>query len=666
MSTSTVCSEARVLVLLAAGVIAAAPAVAEQPPWDVWSDLSRLALITPGDQGLLRSSHCPSGCGFDRHSAGDWRYIRVDGDEGVVFEETGPGALTRIWMTMGNGASEPLDPDIRIRIYVDDAPAPVVDLPLPELFAGREPPFLPPLALDRLQSGGGNVSYVPIPYRSGCRVTLVGAHEKKIWFQFSFRRLASADGVTSFTGREDLAALAALLSAPGQDPWPASPTSSVTTGSVVLGPGEGATLADLPGPDSITEIRLELPPAEWPGIELQLDFDGEPRVRVPLADFFAMGEVGPVPTRSLLLGWGADGALYSYFPMPFFDSARVSLRSLASLTSAPPPVSVAFQVRTAGAAPPEASGLFGAALSVSSGTLLWVDFPLLDLEGQGRWVGLFTHLAPVSGLDASYFEGDERVYVDGGRHPQLYGTGVEDFFGGGFGFDFTPFGQALHGSPYDMFQDGTVMTGAYRLMLADAVPFASRIRVGLEGGRIGDFSMRVRAVAYYYLRREAGLVLRDSLNVGDPRSRREHCYEAVGPWTVKRLKGAFEGAPPVSVAAPVVFRPPVSASFVLRGAQAPRVRIRRRYDAGNPSPRADVLINGRYAGSFPPTEANGFRRWRETDLDVEAADGDLEVTVLGPASPSLATTPWSEAAYELWSSPGLAPSPRSAGCPAAE
>ena len=42
-------------------------------PWEVWEDLHRLPELRLGDQVLLRSSHCPTGCRFDRHSATDLR-----------------------------------------------------------------------------------------------------------------------------------------------------------------------------------------------------------------------------------------------------------------------------------------------------------------------------------------------------------------------------------------------------------------------------------------------------------------------------------------------------------------------------------------------------------------------------------------------------------------
>jgi hypothetical protein len=121
---------------------------------------------------------------------------------------------------------------------------------------------------------------------------------------------------------------------------------------------------------------------------------------------------------------------------------------------------------------------------------------------------------------------------------------------------------------------------------------------------------------------------------------------------VRRLESAFEGEPPVPLAGPVLARPPGAASFVLRGAAGPRIRIRRRFDAGAPAHRADVFVNGRFAGAFPPSEANPHRRWRETDLDVMAGDGDLAVSVVALPDPAGGPGLFTEAVYELWSSPG--------------
>ncbi len=95
-------------------------------PWEWWRDLSSVASVPDGDRVVMRSSHCPSGCEFDRHSAGDSRFLRVREDgEGVIFSADGAGAVTRIWMVMGEGVSEPLDGAIRLRVRIDGRRRPV-------------------------------------------------------------------------------------------------------------------------------------------------------------------------------------------------------------------------------------------------------------------------------------------------------------------------------------------------------------------------------------------------------------------------------------------------------------------------------------------------------------------------------------------------------------
>ena len=198
-------------------VVLVAGSAQGQAPWEFWKGPHVLPLLATGDQVVLRSSYCPSGCRYDRTSEGDTRFLRLDGEEQVILEETGPGAITRIWMTAGWGISEPFDPSVRVRIRVDGVETPVVDLPLPDFFSGNVAPFLAPLAAGRELSSGGNVSYVPIPFRTGCRVSLVNALAYRLWFQFNVHRLAVAGDVVTFTGLEDNSVLARLLANPGAD-----------------------------------------------------------------------------------------------------------------------------------------------------------------------------------------------------------------------------------------------------------------------------------------------------------------------------------------------------------------------------------------------------------------------------------------------------------------
>src|SRR5262249_14707401 len=136
----------------------AAPAGAEALV-DLWR------LPTPRPRGTLVaqvSSYDRTGANFDQGVGPDTvpylvalgnpplsvdnSYLYQEGDRYVVFDETGPGVVWRIWMTgldafFGGGS---LGGDIAIE--VDGETVPRVQLSRAAFFAGATPPFLVPLA----------------------------------------------------------------------------------------------------------------------------------------------------------------------------------------------------------------------------------------------------------------------------------------------------------------------------------------------------------------------------------------------------------------------------------------------------------------------------------------------------------------------------------------
>jgi hypothetical protein len=491
--------------LVAALVVAASGGVSAEPaptvPWFPWQDLTEIARLRSDDIAILSSSHCPTGCAFDRHSAGDSRFLWTENGEGVIFDSDGPGAVTRIWMTQGDGVSAPLDPTIRIRIRIDGAPEPVVDLPLPELFDGLHPPFVEPLVSDRTISSGGNVSYVPIVFRRHCRITLVGADEAKIWYQVTARRLLHATGVQSFDGTPQLGVWKRVLASPGADPWPSPPAPPPTMADEYdLAPGEVRELVGQVGSDVVTGLRLRLPRAAWHEVRLLAVFDGAVTIDMSVADLFGIGRARRGGTRSVLIGVDDDDELYCYFPMPYFRRMRLAL---ARDESGSERIPVAWSIRWEGRPPPPDGGRFHALLADVRRSRPGEGARLLDLKGRGRWVGMSAEIGGF-GRHLQYLEGDEMVRIDGALNPTLYGTGVEDFFGGGFYFrvqGMLPrrFSGALNGMTYHMEDELGMVTGAYRLMVGDGVPFASNLDLRLEGGREGELPIRVRATLWYYL-----------------------------------------------------------------------------------------------------------------------------------------------------------------------
>lgn len=270
----------------------------------------------------------------------------------------------------------------------------VVQLPLPDFFGGEVSPFTPPLAAHRTFSGGGNVSYVPIPYRESCRVSLLGADQAKIWFQVTSHEVPDGSPVEPFTGDEDLGGWRELLDSPGADPWRDGPFPTAA-GEVVLRRGNRVVIAAFEGPDILNGLLLRVDRQDWADLSLRLVFDDVVAVDLPLADFFAVGSAVDTPTRSSFVGVGDEGDLYCYFPMPFFERAVVQLSRPRRGGRRKLPVE--YAIRRLGRPPLPGSGLFGAARSVSTGTAPERGHPVLDVTGKGRWVGLFAELGSLDG-----------------------------------------------------------------------------------------------------------------------------------------------------------------------------------------------------------------------------------------------------------------------------
>lgn len=468
-------------------------------PWEWWRDLASIASVPDGDRVLMNSSFCRTGCAHDRHSAGDSRFLRMTKNgEGVIFSADGVGAVTRIWMVMGDGISESLDPGIRLRVRIDGRRRPVVDLPLPAVFDGSTPPFLAPLVADPRSSGGGNVSYVPIPFREGCEISLVGAENAKIWFQVAAHMVDDATGVRPFTGDENLDDLRSMLERAGGDPWQAALPPAVN-GAVTFAPGESQLIATLQGPDIVNGVLIRTSRKHWGRLGLRLSFDDRPPQLIPLLDLMGVMTSESGASGSLMMGSDDDGDLYCYFPMPFFERATVEL--LRRPVEGPAKVRVEYALRVAGSPPPDDAGYFSVQARRHRPAESAGEIDLVDGDGTGKLVGVVADLSPVTGRGWSFLELDERIRVDGEEKPSWHGTGVEDFFNGGFYFreedgEPTPFTTALAGAP--LLRGSPPKAVMYRLLLGDAVAFRDGIHATLEANTKGGASVRGRTTAFLY------------------------------------------------------------------------------------------------------------------------------------------------------------------------
>jgi|GEM_PF-922085 len=628
---------------------------ADSLPWQVWASPDVLARLDANDLIVETSSRCPGGCRYDRSNPGaesaadnpyPLRWLYADGDEVVLLDENGPGALTRLWLTTGFGVSACIDPATRVRFYVDGALVPALDAPLAALFDGTTAPFTPPLVADRTQSSGGYVSRVPIAYTQSLRVALTNAQgtgnpcsadgRRLLWYQLQHHRLAPGMAIASFDGTSDAPAWRAFLAHAGDDPW--NGWLAPTTATATLAANATTMLATRSGSGWLRGIRLHLPRAAYAAVSLRVRIDGDVAVDLPLADFFATAMDAQVPARGVLVGEDETGWLYAWFPMPFGSSTSVELHADASL---PSPVVVDANLAFDDAAVPAQAGSFSASLAddcVADGSFLFDD-----VRGAGKIVGVAARYRADGVVDRGYLEGDERAYVDGASAPAWYGTGVEDFFDGGFYFDHGAFAGPLSGATR-VDADGGGATSAYRFMLTDALPYAGALRLTQEAGfsPTQPIAACARRVVYAYRRATPLQIAYDAFEIGDAAAAEAHDHVAAPDAQCQPLSATFEGEPPIPRSALACAGTSGAIRFAFRpGGWNPPLRLRRTFDAGSGSPGAiagsagaRIFVNGTPAGSFAPVASNPVRRWQQQDapLDVPAGSGTFEIDVVPDVS----------------------------------
>jgi hypothetical protein len=627
-----------------------APVMASGLPWEIWESPANLARLDAADQVIEQSSHCPQGCRYDRSNAGPenpldnptpQRWLYRDGDEVVLLDERGPGALTRLWMTTGPGVSACFDPSLRIRFYIDGDTTPAINVPLASFFDGAMAPFTPPLVANRQLSSGGNVSRVPVAYAQSLRVALSGAdngsnpctgnNQKLLWYQFTAHRLAHDRVVTSFSPSEDFAAWRAFLDHPGDDPWAAMLAPQAF--SEVLVPGTSQLLATRSGAGWLRGIRLQVPADRRADIRLRISIDNEIAVDMPLTDFFANSSKASLPTQSLFVGQDSVGRLFSWWPMPYAQSVSVELVAAAQLSA---PTAVSGFLAFDNSAVPADAGRFQASLAESC--VGGGDIELLDERGAGKVVGISVRYRGDGLGDRSYLEGDERIILDGAITPDWYGTGVEDFFDAGFYFDHGEFSSPFSGAS-EVDADGNGTTAAYRILATDPILYSRSIRWTQEAGLSPSqpVPMCARRVVYRYHRDQAQTVSYGRFEVGDSGQAAAHVYQASASALCGTQSGQYSDEPPSQRVAMDCRYDSGFSSFTFNPAAiAGPLRLRRTFDAAYgiagssaSASAAEVHVNGISAGWFPPASVNRTRRWQEQEILLPELinPGELHFTV---------------------------------------
>ena len=423
--------------------------------------------------------------------------IRKEGDLSVFAEMEGPGVIWRIWSARPEQG--------HVKIFLDGAAEPVVDLPFKKYFDGTEAPFLGKGVCHTVANGWNN--YMPIPFRKSCKI--VAEKGWGAYYHFTYTTYAKDTVLPVFRrelSAEETAALAkvddCLANHCGDDPAGARPGESAEEKNIAVGAGETALVAELSGPQAITALRAKL---DLPGapddrdvlrelcLRITWDDDAQPAVWAPLGDFFGSAP-GFNKYRSLPLGMTDDG-FYSFWYMPFAKKARIEL-----VNDGKEKRTVMFGVRHAPLTRPvETLARFHAkwhrdAFLPEEPERRAIDWTMLKTQGCGRFVGVMLHIWNPRG--GWWGEGDEKFFVDSEKFPSTFGTGSEDYFGYAWSSPLL-FTNAYHNQTHnDGGSRGHISVNRWHI--ADNIPFHTAYEADIEKYYKNEKPTLYAAMVYWY------------------------------------------------------------------------------------------------------------------------------------------------------------------------
>jgi len=386
--------------------------------------------------------------------------IRTEGDRIVLAEMKGPGCIWRIWSALAQAG--------HVKVYLDGAEAPAIDLPFDGYFNRKHAPFVYGSLVYTAARGRNN--YVPIPYAKSCRIVA-----EKGWgryFQFVYETFPKGTRVPTFSMDLPADAVAALEKADaflgnrfGADPAGPRDGEKTLTKTVTVGGGESAVVADLDGPRAITAIRVD-------------NFGTAPGVNL---------------YKSLPLGM-TEKEFYCLWYMPFAERARIEIGNGGKEDRR-----VTFRITHAPLSRPIGQlGRFHAkwhrdAFLPEDPARRAIDWTLLTARGRGRFCGVMLHVWNPRG--GWWGEGDEKFFVDGEHFPSTIGTGSEDYFGYAWA---TPaiFHHAYHNQTIASGNKGHVSVNRWHV--GDNIPFQTSFEGAIEKYYPNAKPTLYAAVAYWY------------------------------------------------------------------------------------------------------------------------------------------------------------------------
>jgi hypothetical protein len=540
--------------------------------FDAMREMAQLPILFP-DGTLTRQplAYDPTGNNWDHHFlAAFTQYVdstkAPDGQmikEYVIFDEYGPGVLYRQqmnawydrskipngWLAWGE-ADQPRA-NANIRYYFDDEAEPRINMHLKEFFGTKKPPFTEPLAF--VDSGYlfANL-YYPFAFKKRLKVTLrpnAKSFEQMDtkWYQYTSLSFPADFDLETWKGTgENGERVIDQWNKSGENPNNLTGCKKLITSQPIKN-HESKTIVEIKYEGSLAGIKIGVVPYTkevFFGTQIKIYWDGEkePAIDLPISCFFGAGgkdyaetadKVFAKSLTTLLFGFDkVKGSFYSYWPMPFWKSARIELENNSGTNISMLNCEVMFKPSSVQSYDATKTGYFCAKRTMDADPdTIGFRGVAFEEKGKGHVVGLvfFSELYDM--------DGDEFTYIDDSKTPQIHGSGTEDDHNQGWG------GRAYQKPLWGGLVNG--YDGAYRIYLNDCYVFNKNILITYEysltkpkfvnGGKTDVTTF------YYKSRAASNLLLTDELDVGNHFDEMKHNYRVSGLTWKGTLKDEYDG-----------------------------------------------------------------------------------------------------------------------------
>jgi hypothetical protein len=526
--------------------------------WDKWP-LQRI-----GDRAYMRSTYDREG-GNQSADASHYLFAGKE-DENIALDVKGAGVLYFFRANHWHGSPWHFMADGTDNIVKETATSDRVNAL--QLFKTSttfipEAPFPKPLNYTWAATKGADLIWTPMSFKDSFRIAYSKTHYGTGYFIYHL--YANAENLSQPIDTWDINKapdkdVLDLIDKAGTDIAPKN--IKKISGNLKLN-NDRLLLANIKArPSTIRAFKLTIPLEKAEALErlriiVTWDDAKYPSIDAPLCLFFGAGSLYNRDDREFLVkGFPINirfdkvnkkVELSCYYPMPFFRSAKFELANIS-----PNDTEINYEIRYEPlTSSPNLNSYFHATYADLANPEPGKDMTYLDtrgIEGQKDWSGSFVGTSFIFSHNANLgtLEGDPRFFFDDSESPQAYGTGTEEWGGGGDYWGGQNMTLAFAGHPLgangknNAKNDKDLIESAYRFLLGDMMPFGNRAVIKFEHGGENLSTEHYESVTYWYGLPAPSLIKTDDIDIGNIVSEQAHQYISPASSAVEKINSRYE------------------------------------------------------------------------------------------------------------------------------